>query len=50
MKLRISQIVAADGQGWIALIDRTAIVGRFTNWADARSAHRTAKAAINYPL
>jgi hypothetical protein len=42
-KLIISQIVDADGQGWIALIKGSEIVSRFTNWSDAKKAYKQAK-------
>jgi hypothetical protein len=41
-KFKISQIVDADGQGWIALIKDFEIVGRFTNWNDAKKAYKQA--------
>ncbi len=41
-RYRISQIVDCDGQGWIALIQGSAIVARFTSWTDARAAYRRA--------
>lgn len=40
--LRVSQIVI-DGEGWIALIRDSQVIGKFTNWKDAREAYRKAK-------
>jgi hypothetical protein len=42
---RIAQIIDwTDGQGWIALIRGAQILAKFSNWADAKVAYKSAKA------
>jgi hypothetical protein len=38
-KYRVSQ-VTQDGQGWIALIEDSRIIARFSDWTEAKAAYR----------
>ena len=46
--LRIAQLVEwnRSGQGCVALLQGNTIMGRFSNWSEARKAYRAARKAI----